>query len=74
MSQELCPVAYDHNDDLDECMVCGWGEPVKRPPAHGPKDISTLTGAEKIREAIARLNGAYAPTERITFHCKGNDA
>ena len=74
MSRESCPVAYDHSDDLDECRVCGWGAPVEKQPAHGPKDMSALTGPEKIREAIARLSGAYAPTHRITFRCEGDDA
>lgn len=21
---DRCPIAYDHNDDRDECAVCGW--------------------------------------------------
>lgn len=67
-----CPIAYDHNDDLDECMVCGWTlesevTPVK---ARGPKDMTNMTGPERIREAIDRLNGRYAPTRPILFRCR----
>lgn len=67
MSIESCPIAYDHTDDLDECAVCGWGEPVEKPLARSPRDLSTLNGPEKIHEAIDRLGGAYAPTRRITI-------
>lgn len=66
----ICPVAYDHTEDLDECQVCGWGAPVEKPPAHGPKDMTTMTGPERIREAIDRLNGRYAPTRPILFTCR----
>jgi hypothetical protein len=55
-----CPIAYDHTDDLDECMVCGW-KLEAHPEPRRPRDFATLTGPERIREAIDRLNGAYAP-------------
>lgn len=69
---DVCPIDYDHNDDLDECMVCGWTLDLDKPQASGPKDMSTLTGPERIQEAVDRLGGAYAPTQRITFTCKEN--
>lgn len=67
MSDLRCPIAYDHTDDLDECAVCGWGEPVQKAPASGPRDMATLSGPERIQEAIARLSGAYAPTRRVVI-------
>lgn len=24
MTEQQCIIAYDHDDDLDECAVCGW--------------------------------------------------
>ena len=65
-----CPVAYDHTDHLDECAVCGWGKPVEKAPASGPKDMTHMTGPQRIQEAIDRLSGAYAPTRRILFRCE----
>lgn len=66
-----CPIAYDHNDDLDQCMVCGWTLEVERPFVGGPKDMTALTGPQRIQEAIDRLSGRYAPTCPILFRCGG---
>lgn len=34
MADVFCPVAYDHDDDLDVCAVCGWtGTPEPAPQA-----------------------------------------
>lgn len=52
---DICPVDYDHNDDLDECMVCGWTLEAERKPTTRPEDM---------------LSGAYAPNQRVTFICK----
>jgi hypothetical protein len=64
-----CPIEYDHTDDMDECMVCGWRleDECKHPEPRRPRDISALTGPERIREAIDRLNGSYAPQSRIVI-------
>lgn len=69
---ESCPIAYDHTDDLDECRVCGWSLE-ERPKAQGPRDLETLTGPERIREAIKRLSGGYAPTQPIKFACRPDE-
>jgi hypothetical protein len=63
---EVCPIAYDHTDDLDECAVCGWRMD-ERPEPRRPRDLATLTGLERIQEAIDRLGGAYAPQSRVTI-------
>jgi hypothetical protein len=69
-----CPIAYDHTDDLDECKVCGWGTAEPIPPSSGPKDYASLrTGPERIREAIKRLSGGYAPTQPTMFNCRPTD-
>lgn len=68
-----CPIAYDHTDAIDECRVCGWGAHEAAVPASGPRDMSTMTGPERIREAIKRLNGGYAPTRPIMFDCGGEE-
>jgi hypothetical protein len=71
-----CPIAYDHTDDLEECQVCGWRleDEYKRPEPRRQRDMSTLTGPERIQEAINRLNGTYAPyTMPITFICGGDE-
>lgn len=71
---ESCPIAYDHTNDLDECKVCGWGVVEPSPPAAAPRDYASLaTGPERIREAIKRLSGGYAPTEPIMFNCRPNE-
>lgn len=59
-----CPIAYDHVG-VDECEVCGLTAGADSTPAHGPRDMDSLTGPKKIEEAIARLSGAYAPTEHV---------
>lgn len=65
--REVCPVGYDHTEDLDECMVCGWtGIPESQPAT----DSKPVTGQERIREAIKILNGGYAPKNRIVI-CGG---
>ena len=66
-----CPIAYDHTDDLDQCMVCGWTIEVDEPPASGPRDMTNMTGPQKIQEAIDRLSGRYAPTRPVLFNCGG---
>lgn len=66
-----CPIAYDHTDDLDECMVCGWTLEAEGVPASGPRDMTNMTGPQKIQEAIDRLSGRYAPTRPILFRCGG---
>lgn len=68
---DVCPVAYDHNDDLDECAVCGWVAEEEGLPPTGPKDMTDMTGPQRISEAIRRLNGAYAPTRPILFAKEG---
>ena len=60
-AEEGCPIAYDHTDDLDECAVCGWSLESEIPEPRRPRDMSALTGPERIQEAIDRLGGAYAP-------------
>jgi len=69
--REPCPIDYDHTDDLEECAVCGWRLP-KRPEPRGPRDMATLTGPERIQEAIDRLSGAYAP-QRMVRLCGASD-
>lgn len=66
---DTCPISYDHTDDIDECAVCGWGEPVEKAPASGPKDMTNMTGPQRIQETIDRLSGRYAPTRPILFRC-----
>jgi len=70
---EDCPVAYDHNDDLDECRACGWTLEVEKIPTSGPRDMTNMTGPQKIQEAIDRLSGRYAPTRPILFRSGGKN-
>lgn len=72
-AEEVCPIAYDHVDNLEECAVCGW-RIEERPKTRGPRDIAPLNGPERIQEAIDRLSGAYAPQHRIMFMCRPDEA
>lgn len=68
---DTCPIAYDHMDDLDVCAVCGWGASVEQAPSSGPKDMTNMTGPQRIQEAIDRVSGRYAPTRPMLFRCGG---
>lgn len=62
-----CPIAYDHTEDLEKCMVCGWTEATE---VHKDQPLPPKTGLERIQEAIKILNGGYAPKNPVLI-CGG---
>lgn len=70
MSNNTCPIAYDHTDDLDECMVCGWRLEFGKLEEDTHQDPTKITVFQLARESIAGLSGVYAPVQRILFDCR----
>lgn len=70
-----CPIAYDHNDDLEECAVCGWTVASELAARRVPSE------AELVREDFYRRNpwlrppGSFAPSRPVVL-CdrRGDDA